>query len=57
MILKTIAGDKVRSEYFYRELRVPSLGLQWLSLAGLLAAYAVVLLGGLWMLAGLAGLE
>ena len=41
MILKTIAGDKVRSEYFYRELRVPSLGLQWLSLAGLLAAYAV----------------
>lgn len=41
MILKTIAGDKVRSEYFYRELRVPSLGLQWLSLAGLLAAYAL----------------
>ena len=41
MILKTIAGDKVRSEYFYRELRVPSLGLQWISLAGLLVAYAV----------------
>lgn len=41
MIWKTIAGDKVRSEYFYRELRVPSLGLQWMSLAGLLVAYAV----------------
>jgi len=37
----TIVGDKVRSEYFYRELRVPSISLQCMGLAGLLAAYAM----------------
>lgn len=37
----TIIGDKVRSGYFYRELRLPSISLQCMGLAGLLAAYAV----------------